>query len=83
MNPTATLTLKCLNKPIDAAFGKGSCEIVVFEKSIIKITDFQYDLQPDIWKTGSISYYNLYGNENKFIPEYFVVKFEVHMFKIL
>ncbi len=72
--------MQCLNKPKDAIFGKGSCEIIVFEKSHIKITDFHYNSKSDKWKTEKICKENnlYYYSKNNFIPEYFVVKFEVY-----
>jgi hypothetical protein len=74
-----TLNLKCLNRSNGAVFGKGSCEIVVFEKSHIKISIFHYDSKSDQWETGKICTwdYNLRWGTNKFIPDTFLVKFEV------
>jgi hypothetical protein len=67
--------------PKNVNFGKGSCEIIVFGKGHIPITDFTLDSAAREWNIGKICYQTATAYDshltNVFLPKMFKIRFEV------
>jgi hypothetical protein len=67
--------------PKNVNFGKGSCEIIVFEKGHIPITEFSLDSATQEWNTGKICCQTATSYDfrltNVFLPKKFKICFEV------